>query len=44
MEIVFWLTAMKLLKGWFKFSLTVTLGRVLDAEGDLLVADEAVDG
>src|ERR1700722_2396038 len=43
-EIVFWLTAMTLLMDWFKFSLTVRLGRILDAEGDLLVADEAVDG
>src|SRR5271163_431439 len=40
MEIVLWLTAMTLLKGWLKSSLR----RFSGAEGNLLVADEAVDG
>src|ERR1700733_625993 len=44
MEIVFWLTAMTLLKGWFKSSLMRVPGPLPWAKGKRLVADEAVDG
>ena len=44
MEMVFWLTAMTLLKGWFKSSLMGVSGPLPWAKGKRLVADEAVDG
>src|SRR5580704_11323806 len=44
MEMVFWLTAMTLLKGWFKSSLTGMSEPLLWAKGERPVTDEAVDG
>jgi hypothetical protein len=44
MEMVFWLTAMTLLKGCLKSSLKARLSHFPGSEGDLLVTDEAVDG